>query len=312
MRKEDFIDLLTKIGFTQYSAKAYHALVQLKQASAPDISAVSGVPKAKIYEALDDLYKKGFVGKIEDSKPAKYFAYNPAEKINSWLGQFVELGEYLESIYDTKEESLSEYGVRSLGDYKGKFLASDFNYIFDQSEDLYERFFEGKILNYYRLAPQKGRMSLVAVSKKKTIVLEDHSDRVQLIVLETDVFLRIIDAVMNLSPVNRAITTEMMELSKGEEIIFVDSVLSASGYVFGQYGTIWLSRGRLFIHIPNKPVYARPFSVIDKCEVSSEGSLELSIKRKDGILENIQLFTYSDPKIIQSLVMLMKSRKTDK
>lgn len=312
MKTKDFIDLLTKIGFSQYSAKAYIALVQLGRASAPDISTVSGVPKPKIYEALDDLYKKGFVGKVEDSKPTIYFAYSPVEKMNEWLSQFSELGEYLNSIYNTKESTISEYGVYSIGDYTEKFSASEFEYIFDQSENLYDRFFDGRIINYYHLSEQRGHNILLAVSKKKTIILEDLGDRVQLIVLEKDILLRVIDTVFTIAPMNRSITSEMWELAKGEDIIYVDTVMSSSGYVFGQHGTIWLTKGRLFIQIPNKTTYARPITVVEHCAISNDGSLEITVKRKDGTLEHLQIFTYSDPRIIASLVSLLKNSSRSK
>ena len=94
------LDKLKLIGFTEYTSRAYLALVKLGEATAPDIARESNIPQSKIYGVLDDLYDKGFVGKAggKDKKtdqskkkttsPPIYFAHQPMEKISSWLDQF--------------------------------------------------------------------------------------------------------------------------------------------------------------------------------------------------------------------------------
>ncbi len=57
------LDKLKLIGFTEYTSRAYLALVKLGEATAPDIARESNIPQSKIYGVLDDLYDKGFVGK---------------------------------------------------------------------------------------------------------------------------------------------------------------------------------------------------------------------------------------------------------
>ena len=49
------IDLLRRLGFTEYEAKAYLALSQLGEASAKQIAEKSGLPKNKVYEILENL-----------------------------------------------------------------------------------------------------------------------------------------------------------------------------------------------------------------------------------------------------------------
>ena len=65
------IEVLKKLGFTEYEAKTYLALAKLKIASISEIAAVSKVPRNKVYEALKKLEEKGKVVSLPIS-PRKY------------------------------------------------------------------------------------------------------------------------------------------------------------------------------------------------------------------------------------------------
>ena len=52
---------LVNLGLSKYEAKAYAALVTLREATASEIAARSGVPKGRIYDALNELCSKGLV-----------------------------------------------------------------------------------------------------------------------------------------------------------------------------------------------------------------------------------------------------------
>ncbi|MEJ2150164.1 MAG: helix-turn-helix domain-containing protein, partial [Chloroflexota bacterium] len=56
------MDLLTKlvaVGFTEYEAKVYVALLQEYPATGYQISKKSGVPRSMVYEALGRLHARG-------------------------------------------------------------------------------------------------------------------------------------------------------------------------------------------------------------------------------------------------------------
>jgi len=72
--------MLVKLGFREYEAKVYSALAALGPASATTIFSVSGVPRNKVYETLDDLSKRGFV-EIEPGRPTIYRAGSPVEVV---------------------------------------------------------------------------------------------------------------------------------------------------------------------------------------------------------------------------------------
>ncbi|WP_141431047.1 TrmB family transcriptional regulator [Bacillus sp. 03113] len=60
------------LGFNQYEAKAYVALVYLGTSSAYQVSKQSGIPRARIYEVLQGLEEKGVVLKEEVNEAVLY------------------------------------------------------------------------------------------------------------------------------------------------------------------------------------------------------------------------------------------------
>ncbi len=296
--QQDAVEKLKMIGFSEYAAKAYVAIVALKRATAPELAKLSDVPQAKIYSTLSDLYDLGFIGKDEESRPTEFFAYKPLEKFDEWLGQFRKLAEYLEMTYDT-DTTTSRYGFYSIGNFTDKLQASNYYYIFDQSNSLYSKVFIGKIGNYYRIGGNTD--SIIAINKKGMTFLLDKGDRVQFVFIEDPLFIRTIDTLMAMVPVNRSITAEMEDQAAGEPIIFVDTVMSSSGFYNGQNGKIWISPSRLFIKFPGSNVYARPLQSVGEFSINSDGALNIVFLRKDGVSETNEVYTYSDPEIIKNL-----------
>lgn len=56
---EQVIKQLKKLGFNEYEAKSYAALVKLGKTNAYQVSKVSGVPRARIYDILNNLCERG-------------------------------------------------------------------------------------------------------------------------------------------------------------------------------------------------------------------------------------------------------------
>jgi sugar-specific transcriptional regulator TrmB len=57
----NIVTILKKLGFTEYEAKAYIALLEKSPLSGYGVALNSGVPRSKIYEVLDGLVKNGDV-----------------------------------------------------------------------------------------------------------------------------------------------------------------------------------------------------------------------------------------------------------
>ncbi|HJJ33465.1 MAG TPA: hypothetical protein O0X19_03690 [Methanocorpusculum sp.] len=71
MNDSEFLSEMLNIGMTEYEAKVYFILFQLKYASIRDISEICTVPRNKIYEVLDSLEEKGFASKAGNN-PLRY------------------------------------------------------------------------------------------------------------------------------------------------------------------------------------------------------------------------------------------------
>ena len=56
--KEDPITRLNRIGFSEYEAKAYVALLRKSPVSGYELSKMSGVPRSMIYEVVGKLARR--------------------------------------------------------------------------------------------------------------------------------------------------------------------------------------------------------------------------------------------------------------
>lgn len=76
---EDILKEMQKIGFTSYEAKIYIALLHRNPATGYEISKLSGVPQAKVYENMLRLGNRGAVLNVGND-PLKYVPL-PPEKL---------------------------------------------------------------------------------------------------------------------------------------------------------------------------------------------------------------------------------------
>jgi len=71
MIHEEFITEMMKIGMTEYEAKVYAVLFQMKFATVREVYDICAVPRNKVYESLRSLEEKGFAA-IIGSNPLRY------------------------------------------------------------------------------------------------------------------------------------------------------------------------------------------------------------------------------------------------
>ncbi len=89
MRISDkLIKELVSFGLTGNESKAFLALLQLRRASAHEISKIADIPRQEVYRVLPNLEKLGIVQVIID-KPTKYTAIDPNDALTQliWLQQ---------------------------------------------------------------------------------------------------------------------------------------------------------------------------------------------------------------------------------
>jgi len=105
------LDWLQSLGFSQYEAKVYLALLMQPGVTGYELAKNSGVPASKIYGTLNKLFAREMVQAI-DSDPKKYLPLPPEEILSRMRDEFLEtvdlLSEKLEQIY-TQSEIMDEH-----------------------------------------------------------------------------------------------------------------------------------------------------------------------------------------------------------
>lgn len=111
--------MLSELGFTEYEARCYVALIQLREGTASDIANVADIPQPRVYDVAQSLHNRGLVD-IQQSEPRRYIALS----VDSTLDQLhQEYDDYLEqaaSLLDTidKREMQAEgtWGIAEQAD----------------------------------------------------------------------------------------------------------------------------------------------------------------------------------------------------
>lgn len=108
-QKKEIIKQLTSIGFNQYEAKTYIALLQNTNITAYEISKNSGVPQSKIYETVKNLVEKG-LAVAEGNKPTKYSPLPIEEFLERYKNSVEESISFLkENLKDLNEQPQIDY-----------------------------------------------------------------------------------------------------------------------------------------------------------------------------------------------------------
>ena len=106
----DFIPDLVRLGFTEYEAKVYLALLQTHPATGYQLSKQAGVPRSMVYEALGRLHSRGAVLKTGNGKITYYRPLPPEILLERYereqLGLIGRLSDGLEQVYSKKDEDL--------------------------------------------------------------------------------------------------------------------------------------------------------------------------------------------------------------
>lgn len=95
---------LEKLGLTENEAKAYVGLVSLGEATAREVHELTEVPRAKIYEILKVLAKKGFL-EVRQGTPTYFRAIDPKQVIGKIKDEFLSCAiEALDQLNELKYE----------------------------------------------------------------------------------------------------------------------------------------------------------------------------------------------------------------
>jgi sugar-specific transcriptional regulator TrmB len=88
---DDSIDKLVKIGFSEYEAKAYVALLRESPATGYQLSKLSGVPRSMIYEVVGKLTARGAAMTLRTGGSTKYAPVPAVEFLDQLHREYEEL-----------------------------------------------------------------------------------------------------------------------------------------------------------------------------------------------------------------------------
>ena len=132
----DLLADLGDLGFTEYEAKIYLALLRENPANGYQLSKKTGVPRSMVYEALGRLHARGAVLKSGDERSTIYRPLPPEELLDRYDRRHQQLisglRDNLLSLYDTNnEESLWTVSGREASfAYASKMIASSKNEVY--------------------------------------------------------------------------------------------------------------------------------------------------------------------------------------
>lgn len=120
----DIINELLKIGFSEYEAKTYIALLSRNRLSASEVCQLAGVPKGRVYSILSSLMDKGMcimlpgtVKRYRALPPDETFAMLCTQKRNEFEAQeknTLKLSEHLLDIYDEEGNEGNDFDSVSI------------------------------------------------------------------------------------------------------------------------------------------------------------------------------------------------------
>jgi sugar-specific transcriptional regulator TrmB len=105
----DLLNDLNAIGFTEYEAKVYLALLKEHPATGYQLSKMAGIPRSMVYEALGRLDVRGAVLKTEEAKATLYRPMPPDALLDRLSGEHQRLMSTLRqgmnAIYTAQDEA---------------------------------------------------------------------------------------------------------------------------------------------------------------------------------------------------------------
>ena len=107
---DDVIGLMQRLGFGEYEAKAYTALLQRSPLNGYELAKASGIPRANVYAVLTKLEERSAVVRVEDAGSIRYGPVAPAELMRR-------LGQDFEDILAETQRSLEALAAPAAYEY---------------------------------------------------------------------------------------------------------------------------------------------------------------------------------------------------
>ncbi len=77
----DVIEQLQQLGFSEYEARAYVALLRQSPQNGYELAKNSGLPRANVYSVLEKLEERGAIVRLEETNSVRYAPVSPEELV---------------------------------------------------------------------------------------------------------------------------------------------------------------------------------------------------------------------------------------
>ena len=110
MSADDAEDLLAHLDLREYETQALQELLTLGRSTAPNLAEATGIPRARIYEVLEELSDRGFV-EVIPGRPKEYQAKHPREILDRAVeNERQSFESFQHEIADVRDEFVETFG----------------------------------------------------------------------------------------------------------------------------------------------------------------------------------------------------------
>src|SRR5215218_896357 len=106
----DVTALLQQLGFSEYEARAYLALLQRNPLNGYELAKLSGLPRANVYAVLQKLEERGAVVRLDMPSGARYAPVAPAELTQRIANRF-------QNVLSATRQGLEELTMPAAAEY---------------------------------------------------------------------------------------------------------------------------------------------------------------------------------------------------
>ena len=106
----DITALLQQLGFSEYEARAYLALLQRNPLNGYELAKVSGLPRANVYAVLQKLEERGAVVRLDMPSGARYAPVAPTELTQRIASRF-------QDVLSTTQQALEDLATPAAAEY---------------------------------------------------------------------------------------------------------------------------------------------------------------------------------------------------
>src|SRR5213594_56798 len=104
------IGLLQQLGFSEYEARAYLALLQRNPLNGYELAKVSGLPRANTYAVLQKLEERGAVVRLDMPNGSRYAPVAPTELTQRIASRF-------QDVLSATQQALEELATPAASEY---------------------------------------------------------------------------------------------------------------------------------------------------------------------------------------------------